>query len=848
MSIRLFILLTSALVGLVFVGGSWYAVGSGFNDTLTRHARHQAEESARLTQAMLYEVMNTGWYPDQARAFNAALRASNPDTTIRIHNTAAPGATPADRAADPLLRDVLTSGEPREQAANGNLRSVFPLIAEARCLSCHNLAHEGQVLGAIEVRAPLSQVVSEALWAFFFSAMPSILLGIGIAAGGVWWVSRRIGHSVEAVEQQVNTIGSIADLKALSHPTDTQPFAEIVRIQQALGTLAMRLRSIAVDKDILLFEIGLLEKFVITSEVIRDWREYVNQLLTDINAVIEVHVLFSVFQIDDEAFDVEVFWHGRPTDTLRTMIEQQIADAVTHHPRLSGPAEVTLRHHHDSESALSAEVDATELALKVKSLFVEQPKIGGIVGIGVHADTLTDQTHMLVLESILSTLLNVVGSIKAIHKYTRDLEYYATRDPLTGLYNQRVFWELLGYEVGRSQRHSTPFTLLLLDLDNFKLINDHYGHACGDRFLQQFATGVGEALRPGDIFARYGGDEFVVVLPEADMEQGYTVAQRVLEVARSVSIEAKNGDRLHASASIGVAVYPDHAADPKDLFLFADSMMYRAKAEGKERVRLPTNADVMTVFRDLSEMGVAVLAAVEEKRITPYFQPIMGIANKRVAAVEVLSRMEINGEVIRADQFIEIAEKVGVIHRLDAIVIEAALAQVAGTGYDGYLFFNLSPRALVLSEFTATLRSIVATSGFPPERIVFEITERDTVKNLSLMQRFLSELRSEGFKLAIDDFGSGFSSFHYLRNFTFDFLKIEGDFVANMLHNDRDQVFVRSITALARQLDIQVIAEFVENAEILTLLEEIGIDYAQGYLIGRPSAQPPGTPCPTQAA
>ena len=137
---------------------------------------------------------------------------------------------------------------------------------------------------------------------------------------------------------------------------------------------------------------------------------------------------------------------------------------------------------------------------------------------------------------------------------------------------------------------------------------------------------------------------------------------------------------------------------------------------------------------------------------------------------------------------------------------------------------------------------LASLPGFPPERIVFEITERDTVKNLSLMQRFLSELRAEGFKLAIDDFGSGFSSFHYLRNFTFDFLKIEGDFGANMLHNDRDQVFVRSITALARQLDIQVIAEFVENAEILTLLEEIGIDYAQGYLIGRPSRQMPGVP------
>ncbi|MCZ4304372.1 EAL domain-containing protein [Zoogloeaceae bacterium G21618-S1] len=846
MSIRFFILLTSAIVGLVFVGGSWFAVTRGFEDTLTRHARTQAAENARLTQAALYEVMNTGWHPEQARAFDTALRAGNPDQSIRIYG--ATEISDPSRSPDAMVQAALRSGSAQEQSTNGVLRTVVPLKAEARCLNCHTQVQEGQVLGAIEVRAPLAQVVSEALWAFFFSAMPSLLLGAGIASGAVWWVSRRIGRSVDGVEAQVNAISTVADLKQLSSPRAHQGFEEIERIQHALGTLATRLRSIAVDKDILLFEIGLLEKFVITSDVIRDWREYVTQLLSDINAMIEVHVLFSVFQIDDEAFDVDVFWHGQPSASLRAKVEAQISEAVQTHPRLSGPAEVTLRHHHDSTQPLADDVDTADLALKVKSLFVEQPKIGGIVGIGVHTETLTDQTHMLVLESILSTLLNVVGSIKAIHKYTRDLEYYATRDPLTSLYNQRVFWELLGYEIGRSQRHSVPFTLLLLDLDNFKLINDHYGHASGDRFLQQFASSVSAALRPGDIFARYGGDEFVVVLPEADMEQGYTVAQRVLDVARGVSIETKNGERAHASASIGVAVFPDHAADAKDLFLFADTMMYRAKAEGKERVRLPTNADVMAVFRDLSEMGVAVLAAVEEKRITPYFQPIMGVGNHKIAALEVLSRIELNGESIRADQFIEIAEKVGVIHRLDAIVIEAALTKIQGTDYDGYLFFNLSPRALVLSEFTATLRAVVAASGFPPERIVFEITERDTVKNLALMQRFLSELRSEGFKLAIDDFGSGFSSFHYLRNFTFDFLKIEGDFVANMLNNDRDQVFVRSITALARELDIEVIAEFVESEEILALLEEIGIEYAQGYLIGRPSAETPGNPLPAYAA
>jgi EAL domain-containing protein (putative c-di-GMP-specific phosphodiesterase class I) len=202
-----------------------------------------------------------------------------------------------------------------------------------------------------------------------------------------------------------------------------------------------------------------------------------------------------------------------------------------------------------------------------------------------------------------------------------------------------------------------------------------------------------------------------------------------------------------------------------------------------------------------------------------------------------LLRLEVNGELMRADQFIEIAEKIGVIHRLDAIVIEAALAKIKDSDYDGYIFFNLSPRALVLSEFARTLRTVVKASGIAPERIVFEITERDTVKNLSLLERFITDLKSEGFGLAIDDFGSGFSSFHYLRRFPFDFLKIEGDFIANMLNSERDRVFVQSITELAKALDIQVVAEFVESAEVLEMLRELKIDFAQGYYIGRPERQ-----------
>ncbi|THF58071.1 EAL domain-containing protein [Pseudothauera rhizosphaerae] len=843
MKLRSFILATSAAVGIVFLGGSWWAISKGFDRAFSEHARQQADDVAALTFSAMYEIMSRGWTREEAERFLAGIHGSQPDANDnRLQVVIYRGPTVIERYGeidqpDPgrLARETLATGQGADSAEFGVFRRTFPLKAEERCLACHDNAAVGEVLGAIEVRQPYEAVLWNVRTGFYLSALPSLLLGMIVAVGAVWWVSRRIGRSVDEVERSLESINSFDDLRHLAVDEDRHTFDEFHQVHGSIMSLATKLRAVAVDKDILLFEIGLLEKFVITSEVIRDWRVYVGRLLEDINAVIEAHVLFSVFQIDDELFDIEIFWYLVPDDTARKQIEQSIRETLHADTRFGAPATLNI-HHHAPESKRSLGRDEQDaMVLRIKSFFVDRPRIGSIVGIGVQSDALTDHTHSLVLDSILSTLLNVVGSIKAIHKYTRDLEYYATRDPLTDLYNQRVFWELLGYEIGRSKRHDAKCTLLLIDLDNFKLINDHYGHATGDRFLQSFAEAVDASLRGGDILARYGGDEFVVVLPEAGVEQGYAIAQRVLAAAKSVSVEATpGGEHIHGSVSIGLAVYPDHAAEPKDLFLFADNMMYRAKAEGKERIALPSTEDVMAVFRDVSEMGVAVLAAVNERRVIPFFQPIMGLDGNRLAAVEVLSRLEVNGELMRADQFIEIAEKIGVIHRLDAIVIEAALAQIRDSDYDGYIFFNLSPRALVLSEFARTLRTVVRDSGIPPQRIVFEITERDTVKNLSLLERFITDLKSEGFGLAIDDFGSGFSSFHYLRRFPFDFLKIEGDFIANMLHSERDRVFVQSITALAKALDIKVVAEFVESEEVLDMLRELDIDFAQGYYIGRP--------------
>jgi EAL domain-containing protein (putative c-di-GMP-specific phosphodiesterase class I) len=230
-----------------------------------------------------------------------------------------------------------------------------------------------------------------------------------------------------------------------------------------------------------------------------------------------------------------------------------------------------------------------------------------------------------------------------------------------------------------------------------------------------------------------------------------------------------------------------------------------------------------------------VVKAINEKRIVPFFQPILDITGNHVAGFEVLSRLEQNGEYTEASRFIEYAEKAGAIHRLDTMVMEQALRALAESGFTGYLFVNLSPRALSVADFMATLKRTVANAGIDPRQIVFEITERDTVKNITVLERMVTELKMDGFKLAIDDFGSGFSSFQYLRRLPVDFVKIEGDFIVNIIGNERDRAFVQTIWRLAADLKIKVIAEHVEDAEVLAELERIGIEYAQGYFIGRPA-------------
>jgi EAL domain-containing protein (putative c-di-GMP-specific phosphodiesterase class I) len=284
-----------------------------------------------------------------------------------------------------------------------------------------------------------------------------------------------------------------------------------------------------------------------------------------------------------------------------------------------------------------------------------------------------------------------------------------------------------------------------------------------------------------------------------------------------------------------MGIYPDHATNKKDLFMFVDNLMYRAKHAGKDQIALPDEDELVDYFKEMSDKTILVTRAIERRELIPAFQPIVDATNGEIRAVEVLSRIPQSGDqLLSAGEFIEIAESIGKVHLLDYIVMDKAFAQVQETGYEGLVFINLSPRSIVISEFMATITKIVADHGIDKEKVVFEITERDTVKNISLLERFVMELKNQGFKLAIDDFGSGFSSFHYLKHLPIDFVKIEGEFIANMANDSRDMAFVNSIARLSQELNVETVAEFVENQEVMDLVSKAGITHAQGYHVGRP--------------
>ncbi len=426
------------------------------------------------------------------------------------------------------------------------------------------------------------------------------------------------------------------------------------------------------------------------------------------------------------------------------------------------------------------------------------------------------------------------------HKLLQDaLEHQALHDPLTGLPNRLLLASRIEHALERLPRVALSLAVLFIDLDRFKVLNDGLGHAAGDALLVEFGQRLRDAARPGDTIARFGGDEFVILcedlLNDYDADR---VARRLLEVIASpFQIQ---GREITVTASIGVATAHTSDSDPASLVRDADAAMYRAKANGSNRVEFFDEALRSEVVTRL-DIEVELRHAIDHGELRVLYQPIVSVSDQRIVAAEALVRWQHPRHGLLApDQFLHIAEETGLVVALGAQVLEAAVTQLAdwqqsmGALAPRSVCVNLAAAQLAIPELADFVGRALSDAGIEPTALCLEVTETALIRDPVTAEMTLHALAARGVQIALDDFGTGYAPLSYLQRFPVDFIKIDRSFIDGLGHSSGDRAVVAAVIALAASLGMTTVAEGIETATQLEVLEQLGCSLMQGYYFSPP--------------
>jgi diguanylate cyclase (GGDEF)-like protein len=442
----------------------------------------------------------------------------------------------------------------------------------------------------------------------------------------------------------------------------------------------------------------------------------------------------------------------------------------------------------------------------------------------------------------MDLMVGTVGSLTdRMESLQRDREqaearlvWLADHDPLTQLFNRRRFHADFERVLDQAARFGHQGAVLFFDLDQFKDVNDISGHQVGDALLQRVAEQLQTLTRPCDILARLGGDEFAWLLPEATAEQAIEVAERAQRVIRSIVMHARSR-RHQVSASIGIVLFPEQGRETHQLMANADLAMYQAKEQGRGRWHIFSLADESRERADARVLwGQHIAEALSQDRFELRFQPIVEVSTGHIVHYEALLRMrDAQGEMVYPDRFVPVAEKTGQIQAIDHWVLSHALG-IMNARPELHLSVNLSANAMDDPLLLPDIEQLLKRFAVEPLRLTFEITETAAINSILRATRLMRGIQRLGCRFALDDFGSGYASYAYLRQLPVDDVKVDGAFIRNLSRSREDRIFVKAITDIAHGMGKRVIAEFVEDGDILRVLEELGVDLAQGYHFGRP--------------
>jgi len=431
----------------------------------------------------------------------------------------------------------------------------------------------------------------------------------------------------------------------------------------------------------------------------------------------------------------------------------------------------------------------------------------------------------------------VQGALDKAERTKAELRFFADHDSLTGLLNRRRFRSELDQYASFTARYGGRGAVMVIDIDGLKEVNDRLGHQAGDRLIRRVSEILRERVRATDLVARLSGDEFAVLMPQTDtagaLQLGEDLRAQVAE-GFSSSLEVAS-----ASISVGIAMFGGRDAGSESVLIAADQAMYEAKEEGRNRI----------VLFHASEQGggrpqraqttsARIRDALTQDRLSLATQPIRSLASGGIERYELFLRMTgEDGELLPAASFIEVAERSGMVQELDRWVVARALELMAGrerAGNPVSLHMNLSGASMTDLSVLEFIERRLDEGEADPSRCTFEITQSAQVEDFDIAGAFADRLTEFGCEVAIDDYGAGFGPFAYLKKVPFDVIKIDGTFVREMAINDADQLTVKAIVEIARGLGKRTIAEFVEDEATRQMLQDYGVDMAQGYHLGRP--------------
>ncbi len=434
---------------------------------------------------------------------------------------------------------------------------------------------------------------------------------------------------------------------------------------------------------------------------------------------------------------------------------------------------------------------------------------------------------------IISLMVGIIV-MRRVMKQSRELEYKALFDDLTGLPNRSLFFDRLGQAALTYKNEQKPFSIVLLDLDRFKEVNDLRGHHIGDLLLKQVAQNISATMRRSDTVARLGGDEFVLLLPGVVSGSAEVIVQKLLAaLCHRVNLD---GYMVDIAASMGIASYPEHDVDISRLLLKADIAMYAAKgANVGYRIYTP---EMEVLAAKNVELQNELRHAIEHEQMQLHFQPKISHHTASIMGVEALVRWNhAERGLVPPDEFIPLAEDCGLIQPLALWVMHEAMQQCVRwheAGHDFTVSVNLSTRNLLDDDLPGRVSKLLETYQVKPEWLVFEITESAVMEEPVHALETLIKLSKMGIQLSLDDFGTGYSSLAYLKKLPVNEIKIDKSFIKDMELDANDTVIVRSTIALGQNLGMKVVAEGVESVEIWDMLTALGCDASQGFYMGGP--------------